>query len=60
MESSKQQPAYISTLTLLNRQLADWQNLLTDFEDQQAPIDQIRYCERQVERLKAELKVMNN
>ncbi|QMW06366.1 hypothetical protein [Spirosoma foliorum] len=60
MESSKQQPAYISTLALLNRQLSDWQNLLAEFEDRQAPADQIKYCQTQIERLKAELNVIGN
>ena len=48
-------PPDVSLLTLAERQLSDWEQLLLEMETSRAPIEQIRYCRQQVERFRKEV-----
>lgn len=46
----------IGVIQLLTRQLADWQELLSELEQQPGvPLEQVAYCQKQVKRLEVEL-----
>ncbi|RYC70869.1 hypothetical protein [Spirosoma sordidisoli] len=60
MANQPKLPHYVATLALLNRQLADWQNLLAQLQESDAPAEQCEYARRQIERFKADLKAFDN
>ncbi|WP_020603260.1 hypothetical protein [Spirosoma spitsbergense] len=60
MENKPQPQVPITPLSLLTRQLADWQNLLADLIQLQGDVEKQEYCRRKITALVAELNALNN